>query len=55
MATDHVLRWRRCIGGNKILLEDGASKLFFDFGKNFGEEGEFYEEFIQPKTVRGPL
>lgn len=42
-----------CIGGNKILLEDGASKLFFDFGKNFGEEGRFYEEFLQPKTCAG--
>ena len=42
-----------CIGGNKILLEDGGSKLFFDFGRNFGAEGEFYEEFIQPKNLAG--
>lgn len=42
-----------CIGGNKILLEDGERKLFFDFGKNFGAEGEFYEEFIQPKNLAG--
>lgn len=42
-----------CIGGNKILLEDGESRLFFDFGRNFGAEGEFYEEFIQPKTLAG--
>jgi len=42
-----------CIGGNKVLLEDGASKLFFDFGKNFGEEGRFYEEFLQPKPCTG--
>lgn len=42
-----------CIGGNKILLEDGEKKLFFDFGRNFGAEGEFYEEFIQPKTLAG--
>jgi ribonuclease J len=42
-----------CIGGNKILLEDGGSKLFFDFGKNFGEEGKYYEEFLQPKSCCG--
>lgn len=42
-----------CIGGNKILLEDGDCRLFFDFGRNFGAEGEFYEEFIQPKTLAG--
>lgn len=42
-----------CIGGNKILLEDGDAKLFFDFGRNFGAEGQFYEEFIQPKTLAG--
>ena len=42
-----------CIGGNKILLEDGDVKLFFDFGKNFGNEGQFYEEFLQPKTCAG--
>ncbi|MCL5102806.1 MAG: exonuclease [Armatimonadetes bacterium] len=42
-----------CIGGNKILLEDGDRRLFFDFGRNFGAEGAFYEEFVQPKTISG--
>ena len=42
-----------CIGGNKILLEDGGSKLFFDFGKNFSAEGDYYEEFLQPKSCAG--
>lgn len=42
-----------CIGGNKILLEDGDHRLFFDFGRNFGAEGEFYEEFIKPKNAAG--
>lgn len=42
-----------CIGGNKILLEDGDCRLFFDFGRNFGAEGRFYEEFIQPKNCAG--
>lgn len=42
-----------CIGGNKILLEDGGAGIFFDFGKNYGAEGDFYEEFIQPKSCVG--
>ena len=42
-----------CIGGNKILLEDGQARLFFDFGKNFGAEGDYYEEFIKPKSLSG--
>ena len=42
-----------CIGGNKILLEDGESRLFFDFGRNFGAEALYYEEFIKPKNAAG--
>jgi ribonuclease J len=30
------------IGGNKILVEDGDSKIFLDFGKNFGQEGIYF-------------
>lgn len=42
-----------CIGGNKILLEDGEARLFFDFGRNFSLEGAYYEEFLQPKPCAG--
>ena len=42
-----------CIGGNKILLEDGDAKLWLDFGLNFGEQGLYYEEFLQPKSIMG--
>ena len=42
-----------CIGGNKILLEDDSSKLFLDFGLNFGRMGKFYEEYLKPKTSLG--
>lgn len=42
-----------CIGGNKILLEDGEARLFLDFGRNFGLEGAYYEEFLQPKNCAG--
>jgi len=34
-----------CIGGNKILMEDGESALFLDFGINFKAEGMFFDEF----------
>ncbi len=42
-----------CIGGNKILLEDGDKRLFFDFGTNFGDHGKYYEEMIRPKSCTG--
>ncbi|MGB9839782.1 exonuclease [Thermovenabulum sp.] len=42
-----------CIGGNKILLEDGDNALFFDFGTNFGAEGKFFDEFLAPRASFG--
>ncbi|MGQ9808504.1 MAG: MBL fold metallo-hydrolase [Armatimonadota bacterium] len=42
-----------CIGGNKILLKTGETRLFLDFGLNFGIQGRFYQEFLQPKSVAG--
>lgn len=43
------------IGGNKILIEDKSSdaSIFLDFGMNFTKHGEFFEEFIQPRTSNG--
>jgi len=41
------------IGGNKILLEDGGTKIFLDFGMGFGTRGEFFEEFLSPRTANG--
>ncbi|MER3414176.1 MAG: hypothetical protein C4341_08080 [Armatimonadota bacterium] len=40
----------REIGGNKILIEDGDSALFLDFGLPMGRAGEFFDEFVQPRT-----
>lgn len=42
-----------CIGGNKILLEDGGRKLWLDFGMNLGRMGQFYEEYLKPKSCTG--
>ena len=41
------------IGGNKILLEDGDTKLWLDFGLDFGRMGMFYEEYLKPKSCAG--
>ncbi len=41
------------IGGNKILLEDKDTKVFFDFGMSFGKRGKFFEEFLTPRTANG--
>ncbi len=38
------------IGGNKFLLEDGSSRIFLDFGKNFGREKQYFDEpWITPR------
>lgn len=42
-----------CIGGNKILLEDGDTSVFLDFGTNFKAEGMYFDEFLAPRTNFG--
>ena len=41
------------IGGNKILLDDGHIKLFFDFGMSFASYKKFYSEFLIPRVSSG--
>jgi ribonuclease J len=43
------------IGGNKILLEDGEARIFFDFGIDFDKCGEYYNELLRPRPARGLL
>ena len=43
----------RCIGGNKIHLEFDGHGIFFDFGTNYKKIGDFYEEFLSPRSSRG--
>jgi len=44
------------IGGNKILLEDGERRIFFDFGKPFGRYGSFFDGvFVRERVSRGLL
>ncbi|MFW5907580.1 MAG: MBL fold metallo-hydrolase [Candidatus Natronoplasma sp.] len=39
------------IGGNRILLQIKDASIFLDFGLNFGEEGRFFEEYLQPRST----
>src|SRR3989337_1949065 len=41
------------IGGNKILLQDGDTKIFLDFGMSFGKRAKYFEEFLTPRTANG--
>jgi ribonuclease J len=43
------------IGGNKMLLGDGDSRRFFDFGTSFCECDRFYVEYLKPRPSTGLL
>ncbi len=48
-----VLDGKNCIGGSKILITEKDSSFFLDFGKNFSKFGEYFEEFLSPRTGTG--
>jgi len=41
------------IGGNKVLLEDQDTRIFLDFGMSFGRRGDFFEEYLRPRSANG--
>ncbi|MFI5413937.1 MAG: MBL fold metallo-hydrolase, partial [Candidatus Lutacidiplasmatales archaeon] len=42
----------REIGGNKILIEDGADRILFDFGPSFSPRAEeYYVDYLQPRSA----
>ncbi len=43
------------IGGNKILLEDGDTRFFFDFGFPFKKRDKYFEDFLNPRPGAGLL
>lgn len=48
-----ILDGHRNIGGNKIRVVDSENDAFLlDFGLNFSRWGEFFEEFLNPRTGR---
>lgn len=55
MPTITVYGGARMIGGNKILLEDGESRLFFDFGTTFKVRDLYFEEYLKPRPGAGLL
>lgn len=43
------------IGGNKILLQDSGTDLWFDFGLNFEQSGRYFAEFLKPRDSNSGL
>ncbi len=43
------------VGGNKVLLEDGDTRFFFDFGFPFKKRARYFEEFLNPRPGAGLL
>ncbi|MBM3133606.1 MAG: exonuclease, partial [Chloroflexi bacterium] len=41
------------IGGNKVLLESGDTRFFFDFGAPFKKRARFFGEFFSPRPGAG--
>ena len=41
------------IGGNKILLEDGDTRVWLDFGQSFNQGTEYYVNWLQPRGSSG--
>lgn len=41
------------IGGNKMLVEDRATRIFLDFGLSYNQRGKYFEEFLNPRVGTG--
>jgi ribonuclease J len=41
------------IGGNKILLQDGDTRVWLDFGKSFTMGQDYYTGWLQPRGING--
>jgi len=53
MAKVTVFDGADCIGGNKIHLDFDGKGLFFDFGQNYKRMGDYYTDFLKPRSSRG--
>jgi ribonuclease J len=42
-----------CIGGTKILLQTGETRVFLDFGINFRKFSQYFSNFLRPRSSRG--
>jgi ribonuclease J len=43
------------IGGNRILVEDGSSRIFLDHGMSFRRHQRFFEEYVKPRYASAGL
>ncbi|MCX7795486.1 MAG: ribonuclease J [bacterium] len=50
MIRIRILDGYRVVGGNKILVEGEEVSVLLDFGMNFASWGEYFEEFVTPRT-----
>jgi ribonuclease J len=41
------------IGGNKILVEDNGTKVFFDFGQSFNFGAGYFTGWLSPRPING--
>ncbi len=41
------------IGGNKILIEDKQTKVFFDFGQSFNFGSNYFTGWLSPRSING--
>lgn len=41
------------VGGNKILVDDGSTRVFLDFGKSYTKRNQFYDWFDKPRSANG--
>jgi ribonuclease J len=41
------------IGGNKILLEDKKTRVFFDFGQSFNFGNKYFTSWLSPRRING--
>jgi ribonuclease J len=41
------------VGGNKILLDDGTTRIFLDFGKSYTKRSQFFDWFDKPRSANG--
>jgi ribonuclease J len=48
-----ILDGARSIGGSKIHLQTQGMGILLDFGMNYKRWGEFYAEFLGPRSTRG--
>ncbi|MFX1593787.1 MAG: MBL fold metallo-hydrolase RNA specificity domain-containing protein [Promethearchaeota archaeon] len=53
MTSIQIFDGNNTIGGNKIYIEENGGGLFLDFGMNFKKYGEFFQEYISPRIIRG--